>query len=230
MKMKNRIWSYQLLILLLLLTSTNSCKEDDAIAPTGTVTDIDGNVYNTVTIGTQTWMAENLKTTKYNDGTNIPNVTYAATWAGLTSPGYCWSENNIANKTTYGALYNWYTVNTGKLAPTGWHVPTHEEFTTLETYLGGDEVAGGKLKEIGFTHWNDPNTGATNETGFTALPGGFCDANGFFGRPGYYGDWWSSTESPSNSALSISLTYGHGYVKVYSVYRRRGHSVRCLKD
>ncbi len=230
MKMNNRFWSYQLLILVLLLASTNSCKEDDTIAQTGTVTDIDGNVYNTVTIGTQTWMAENLKTTKYNDGTNIPHVTDAAIWAGLSTPGYCWCENNIANKTTYGTLYNWYTVNTGKLAPTGWHVPTHEEFTALETYLGGEEVAGGKLKEIGFTHWNDPNTGATNETGFTALPGGFCDANGLFGRPGNYGDWWTSTEAPSNSALSISLTFDHGNVNVYSVYKRRGHSVRCVKD
>ena len=228
--MKNRFWSYQLLILVLLLTSANSCKKDDTTAPTGTVTDIDGNVYNTVTIGTQTWMAENLKTTKYNDDTNIPNVTDAETWAGLSTPGYCWCENNIANKTTYGALYNWYTVNTGKLAPTGWHVPTLEDFTTLETYLGGEEVAGGKLKEVGFTHWNDPNTGATNESGFTALPGGFCDANGFFGRPGNYGDWWTSTEGPSNSALSISLTYDHAYVTVYSVYKRRGHSVRCVKD
>ena len=116
----------------------------------GTVTDIDGNVYHTVTIGTQTWMVENLKTTKYNDGTAIPLVTDSTAWLNLTTPGYCWYNNDAATyKNTYGALYNWFTVNTSKLAPSGWHVPTDAEWTTLITYLGGETVAGGQMKSTG---------------------------------------------------------------------------------
>ena len=122
----------------------------------GNVTDDDGNVYHSVTIGTQVWMVENLKTTKYNDGTSIPLVTDATDWHNLLTPGYCWNNNDEATyKATYGALYNWYTVNTGNLCPTGWHVPGDAEWTTLTTYLGGEDVAGGKLKEVGITHWLD---------------------------------------------------------------------------
>lgn len=236
MKMINRIRSYQLWTLILLVTFTNSCKEDAAIIPTGpvnkTVTDVDGNIYNTVQIGGQTWMTENLRTTKYNDGRSIPFITDDVTWEAHRKPAYCWSYNDIAHKTTYGALYNWYTVHTDKLAPIGWHVPTHEDFATLITYLGGEEVAGGKLKEIGFTHWNDPNKGATNESGFTALPGAYRDENGFIpGRQGNSGDWWTVSESSPDAGISIALSYYSSKVSVYfSYYKRRGHSVRCIKD
>lgn len=162
----------------------------------GTVTDSDGNVYNTVTIGTQVWMAENLRTTKYKDNTAIPLVTDNTAWTNLSTPGYCWYNNDAAtNKSTYGALYNWYTVNTGKLCPTGWHVPTDAEWSTLTTCLGGVGVAGGKLKEAGTSHWMSPNVGATNETGFTALPSGYRYAGGTFEYNGLGGWWWSSTES-----------------------------------
>jgi uncharacterized protein (TIGR02145 family) len=137
------------------------------------VTDIDGNVYNTVTIGDQVWMAENLKTTKLNDGTSISNAIDNIAWASLSTPGYCWFINNRATYEIYGALYNWYAVYTDKLCPTGWHVPSNSEWTTLTDHLGGAEVAGGKLKESGSSHWASPNTGATNVTGFTALPGGY---------------------------------------------------------
>jgi uncharacterized protein (TIGR02145 family) len=136
-----------------------------------TVTDIDGNAYNIVTIGGQAWMKENLKVTKYKDGTTIPLVTATGAWVALTTPGYSFYNNSVTGG-VYGALYNWYTVNTGKLCPTGWHVPSTTEWTTLETFLGGASVAGGKLKETGTSKWFSPNTGATNETGFTALPGG----------------------------------------------------------
>ncbi|MBI5010148.1 MAG: fibrobacter succinogenes major paralogous domain-containing protein, partial [Bacteroidia bacterium] len=137
------------------------------------VSDIDGNVYQTVTIGTQVWMKENLKTTKLNDGIALPNVIDNAAWAALTTTGYCWYNNDATTyKSTYGALYNWYAVNTGKLCPIGWHVPSDDEWTLLTTFRGGYSVAGGKLKETGTLHWTSPNTGATNETGFTALPGG----------------------------------------------------------
>jgi len=143
---------------------SSSCKKkDDNNNPTttaGKVTDIDGNVYDTVKIGTQIWIIENLKTTKYNDGTSIPMVTDSAAWINLTTPGYCWHKNTSASyKNTYGALYNWYAVNTGKLAPKGWHVPSDAEWTTLITYLGGDSIAGGKMKETGMSHWFSPNTG-----------------------------------------------------------------------
>jgi len=195
------------------------------------VTDGDGNIYNTVTIGSQVWLVQNLKTTRYNDGTSIPYVTDNATWIGLSTNAYSWYNNDAANKATYGALYNWYTVNSGKLCPAGWHVPTDAEWTILTVYLGGDIVAGGKLKETGTTHWLSPNTGATNESGFTALPGG-CrgNINGSFFYIANDGYWWSSTESSAGISLYKLLEYnypgaaGGGYSKVM------GLSVRCVRD
>ncbi len=128
----------------------------------GTVSDIEGNTYKTIKIGTQTWMAENLKTTKYKDGSEIPNITNNGDY-----------DNNPANSETYGRLYNWYTVDDDKgVCPEGWHVPDDAEYTVLTDYLGGESVAGGKMKETGTEHWNSPNTGATNESGFTGLPRG----------------------------------------------------------
>ena len=143
-----------------------------------TVTDIDSNVYHTVTIGTQVWMVENLKTTRYNDGQEIPLVTDTVSWENLTSPGYSWFNNDTVFKKSYGALYNWYTVNTGKLAPAGWHVPTLTEWNTLAAFLGGNTTAGGKMKSTGTIEsdtglWYSPNTNATNSSGFTAIPGGY---------------------------------------------------------
>jgi uncharacterized protein (TIGR02145 family) len=198
----------------------------------GTLTDQDGNTYKTITIGTQTWMAENLRTINYNDGTVIPNITDADEWAALTTGAYCNYNNTTGNDTiaTYGRLYNWYAINTGKLAPKGWHVPTNAEWTTLTDYLGGTSVAGGKLKETGITHWGNPNIGATNESGFTALPGSFRYPNGAFDYIGIYGIWWSSTEGVTDYA------YGQGVdnsisnlTRIYN-YKELGYSVRCLKD
>ena len=144
-----------------------------SIIPTPTVTDRDGNSYNTVTIGSQTWMTENLRVTRLNDNTPIQLVTSNSSWASMTTPAYCWYNNDeAANKNIYGGLYNWYAVNTGKLCPSGWHVPSHQEFTVLRDYLGGATAAGGKLKEVGLTHWKSPNTGATDSSGFTAVPSG----------------------------------------------------------
>jgi len=137
-----------------------------------TVTDIDGNLYNTVVIGTQTWMVENLKVTKFNDGTDIPNVTDETTWNNLNTPAFCWYENDVTYKNPYGALYNWYSVNNSKLCPTGWHVATKAEWDALISYLGGVYQAYVKLKEAGSSHWLGTNTG-TNSYGFTALPGGY---------------------------------------------------------
>jgi len=193
--------------------------------------DNDGNNYTTVQIGTQVWMVENLKTIKYNDGTPIPLVTDSTAWSNLTTPGYCWYNNDTANKNAYGALYNWFTVNTGILAPTGWHVPTDAEWTTLTTYLGGESIAGGKLKETGLTHWRSPNAGATNESGFTALPGSHRDINGAFSAIGDDGYWWSVTEYGSTGKVWYrNMNYNYAGVVRVSNNKINGHSVRCVKD
>ncbi|MCX6254315.1 MAG: fibrobacter succinogenes major paralogous domain-containing protein, partial [Bacteroidia bacterium] len=198
------------------------------------VTDRDGNVYKTVTIGTQVWMAENLKTTKFNDGSAIPLVTDDKTWDALTTPAYCWCENDAtANKNTYGASYNWYTVGTNKLCLKGWHVPTDAEWTTLTTYLGGESVAGGKLKETGTTHWESPNTGATNESGFTALPSGYRNNHGAFANVGYFGFWWSATENVATATTASwcrSMGGGGSDVLRFPNLKKNGYSVRCLRD
>jgi uncharacterized protein (TIGR02145 family) len=188
-----------------------------------TVTDIDGNVYHTVKIGNQIWMIENLKVTKYNDGTSIPNVTDNTIWGGLTTPGYCWYNNDTSYKEPYGALYNWYAVNTGKLAPAGWHVPTDAEWLTL---LSSED--GGTLKEIDFSHWNSPNTGATNSSGFTALPGGRRYWNFvFIGNNSY---WWTTDSYNDDIAWSRMLFYDNISAPRNNNYKYEGCSVRCIKD
>lgn len=220
------------LLLLIVIACFTGCKKDVESVQKDllTVTDIDGNVYQTVTISTQVWMASNLKTTKYKDGIAIPLVTDGTAWSNLSTPGYCWYNNDAAtNKSTYGALYNGYTVNTGKLCPTGWHVPSDAEWTDLTTYLGGEAVAGGKLKEAGTIHWNNPNSGATNTTGFTALPSGYRNYDDPFGTIGNGGYWWSSSEDAINAwnryvSSSSSDVYRNDYSK------RNGFSVRCVKD
>jgi uncharacterized protein (TIGR02145 family)/uncharacterized repeat protein (TIGR02543 family) len=193
------------------------------------IKDADGNVYTEVTIGMQTWMKENLKTTSYNDGTAIQNVIDNAAWAALKLPGYCWYNNN--KDTSFGALYNWAAVNTGKLAPKGWHVATDEEWTKLESFIGGDSVAAGKLKEIGIKNWSSPNSGATDAVGFSALPGGFRYSDGSFKGLTYSGNWWSSTEYDTADALVRGIGSKHANVdegknanKIY------GFSVRCILD
>jgi len=193
------------------------------------VADRDGNYYKVVTIGTQTYMAENLKTTRYNDGTAVPFVSDQTLWDTINTPGYCWYNDAATYKDTYGALYNWYAVNTGKLCPTGWHVPTNDEWKILENYIGGS-TSGNKLRETGTIHWLAPNDG-TNESGFTGLPGGFRNSgnpDGFFGL-GDLCAWWSSTE--------YLTTYGYDWwicncnvVSFAYDLKQNGLSVRCLKD
>jgi len=211
-----------------------------------TVKDIDDNVYPTITIGKQVWMVVNLKTTKYNDGTAIPLVTDDESWKALNTPAYCWFDNDIEYKDLYGALYNWFTINTNKLCPTGWHVPTDTEWTTLTTYLGGFSIAGGKLKETDTIHWQSPNMGATNESGFTALSSGWRDVNGMFsyrgfkvllsdnsGKFSYKGTnsyWWSASEDSVNSASYHSLIYNSGSIYRGKGGKKDGFSIRCLKD
>lgn len=191
--------------------------------------DIDGNSYNAVTIGTQVWMVENLKVTKYRNGDDILNVTDVAIWAALTEGGYCNLSNDVNQADVYGRLYNWYAVHDSRnIAPTGWHVATDAEWTTLSTYLGGQSVAGGKLKETGTAHWCNPNIGATNESGFTALPGG-ARGDDFLSYCGY-GFWWTATEAESTTAFNRVIFDNETGVNRVSNKKVGGSSVRCVKD
>lgn len=197
-----------------------------------TLTDIDGNVYNTVTIGDQIWMAENLKVTRYRNGDPIALVTGSTAWAGLSTGAYCWYNNDAAaNGRTYGALYNWFAVNDSRnIAPPGWHVPTEAEREILDKYLGGASVAGGKLKEAGTAHWAEPNTGATNESGFTGLPAGYRVSSGGFTNLHLFTYFWSSTERDAGTAWRRPLKYNSTVVDPWYSDKRTGFSIRLIKD
>jgi uncharacterized protein (TIGR02145 family) len=191
---------------------------------TGTITDIDGNVYKTVVIGNQTWMAENLKTSKYVNGAIIPSGLNNTDWSSTTSGACSIYNNNNANDATYGKLYNWYAlVDSRKLCPTGWHAPSEEEWTTMINYLGLSS-AGGQLKETGTTHWQSPNTNSPHLTGFSALPGGYKSNLATFNYLGLYGFWWSTSGRDYVCHYDLS-SVGYGdWSKNY------GFSVRCIKD
>ncbi|MFH0843212.1 MAG: fibrobacter succinogenes major paralogous domain-containing protein [Bacteroidota bacterium] len=194
-----------------------------------TITDNDGNECNVVRIGTQLWMVENLNVTKYSNGDNITNITTKATWANLTDGAYCEYDNLSENGAVYGKLYNSYaSMDSRNVCPTGWHVPTSSEWLTLFSYLGGNSVAAGLLKETGTTHWNSPNEGATNESGFTALPGGYRHANGDFNYLGIQGYWSCIVDGLYSGYMTIiynSTNVVWGYMD-----ENQGLSVRCIKD
>jgi uncharacterized protein (TIGR02145 family) len=195
------------------------------------IKDIDGNVYNTVQIGNQVWMKQNLKTSRYNDGMDIPNYLSNQNWSGQNTGAWSYYNNDENYNSLYGKLYNWYAVETGKLCPTGWHVPTDNEWTILTDYLGGESVASPKLREVGTDHWTSPNTGATDEVGFTALPGGYRQDSGGFQLTRNDGYWWSSTLNPDNNNYWFRwLIYNGASVARYFTNKRFGFSVRCLRD
>ncbi len=212
-----------------------------------TVTDIDGNVYNTVQIDDQCWMKENLKTTTYRNGTAIPNVMDDNAWYNLTTGAYVWYDNDISWKDSYGALYNWFaTVDANGLCPTGFHVPTDDEWTALTDYIGGmgsphgnelkscrqvNSPLGGGCSTDEHPRWDHDNSNyGTDDYGFSGLPGGSRGYSGNFDFIGYYGIWWSSTEYSSGSAWYHYLSYYYGYVSVSDYYKQIGISVRCLRD
>lgn len=200
----------------------------------GVVFDIDGNAYHTVKIGNQIWFKENLKTARFTDGSPISAIQDSTAWANIYNtsaiiPAWCYWGQNAGNNTIYGKLYNWYAVvDNRQLCPTGWHVPTDGEWEILVNYLGGSNVAGGSMKEV--TLWQNPNTGATNSSGFTALPGGTRNQFGNFQGLGSGGDWWSSTSYNSSSAWYryLSYSYSHSGKNYYS--KAAGFSIRCLID
>lgn len=241
------------LFLLALSLSLASCCKDSSDGPTnpanglttavfnpklkyGTLADIDGNVYKTIKIGTQTWMAENLRVTHYRNGDPIPNVTDTAQWVDLASGAYCYYNNTkrLDSIATFGGLYNWFAVSDPRgLAPKGWHVPTDEDWKTLVTFLGngdltlGNSIAGDKMKEAGWKHWSSPSQ--ANESGFTALPGGWRRyIDGRFDATCQYGSWWSSIGI--YYAYFFALNGIDSNVFWAKNYPQYGYSVRCIKD
>jgi uncharacterized protein (TIGR02145 family) len=236
---KNR-WICLFLLLGTALLLAANCNKDNVTKPfvdhtgeTGTVTDIDGNSYATIGIGSQIWMAENLKVTKYRNGATLPEVQDNNQWKNLATGAYCSYNNNTGFSAVYGLLYNWHAVNDQRnLAPEGWHIPTDEEWDILINWLGGDSTAGGKLKEAGTAHWALPNAGATNISGFSALPGGWRLNMGDFFYSNTNGYWWTK----SNDFLPGSFAYAYGLLSdstnivSYATIQNFGLSVRCIKN
>jgi len=197
------------------------------------MTDQDGNTCKTIQIGTQVWMAENLKVTTYRNG-DLIGTTDPATFniAGEINPKYQWPGMNDESKVaTYGRLYTWYAVTDSRnLTPAGWHVPSYNEWKTLLDFLSGESTAGGKLKETSTTHWVRPNTGATNESGFTALPGGSREPSGTICTNGQNGNWWTTTESVSSKAWHAYTDGVAPQLLLLGSFKSVGYSVRCVKD
>ncbi len=229
---------------LLLLLAISCKKESNTIQSSATtdnsltgtlLTDVNGVAGdNAIGIGTQRWRTQNLDVSRYNNGDKIPEVRSAAKWAALTTGAWCWYKNDSANGAIYGKLYNWYAVNDPRgIAPAGWHIPTNAELDTLSAFLGGQAVAGGKLKETGTTHWLTPNTDASDSSGFAGLPGGSRASNGTFdvlNILGSYGGFWSSTADGSLNALNHYLLYNNGTFNFKSYRKQNGFSVRCVRD
>jgi uncharacterized protein (TIGR02145 family) len=195
------------------------------------ISDTDGNTYKTVYIGKQRWMAENLKTTKYSDGTVIPNVTDANQWTKLTIAAWCNYNNSDSLGIIYGKLYNWYSINpisngNKNVCPTGWHVPTRDEWQSMIVYLGKE--IGSKLKEVGTTKWAIPNTNATNLSLFTGLPGG-NRSDGYY-NIGINGIWWSSSNKTIEIATGFGLSNNSDDPFFINTFMKSGFSIRCLKD
>ncbi len=208
-----------------------------------TLTDIDGNIYHVITIGNQCWMKENLKTTHYKNGTFIPNGFNNAAWAGLGFGAYAEVNNYIANTAVFGKLYNWYAVNDiAGLCPANWHVPSDSEWNQLVKFIdpfadttciscSQSPTAGGAMKEIGLSHWTGSNIGATNTSGFTALPAGMRESAGTYGAWfGYLGYWWTSSSASSTTGYYRNLDASNSSVYRYSNTKTTGMAVRCVKD
>jgi len=240
MKKTIRTWLNFLLIAGVVMIFATSCKKD-TVTNDLTVKDIDGNVYTTVTIGTQVWMVENLKTTKYRNGDPIPNVSDNTQWSNLTTGAHCNYNNEAAIGNKYGRLYNWHAVNDSRnIAPTGWHVPTDAEWTTLENYVSANLGTSGSIAKAlaSKTDWASSTNGGTvgndltknNTTGFTALPGGYRGLDGTCGSIGGSGYWWSSTEYNTLNAWDRGLYCDSYDMSSYDYRKSCGFTVRCVRD
>jgi uncharacterized protein (TIGR02145 family) len=222
-----------LLFLAIVVTMTVSCKKksDNSSNTSTTVTDIDGNIYHTVLIGTQTWIVGNLKVTHYRNGDAVQYVADSSSWINLVSGAYCDYGNFTRNGVDYGHLYNWYVIaDTRNICPAGWHVPTDDEWSLLILYLGGENVAGGKMKEKGTAHWAITDTSVNNSSGFTALPGGFRTYLAQFDASiGHFGYWWSSTGDGFTSPIRVLGAGTNDVLRLLSA-ANYGCSIRCVKD
>jgi uncharacterized protein (TIGR02145 family) len=215
-------------ILVAVATLISGCSKDDTPEP---VRDIDGNIYKTVRIGTQVWMAENLKTTRFNDGTEIKEVVSKESWANLSAEGYCWYDNDAETyKDTYGALYSGYTVGAGELCPAGWHIPLREDWQKLIEFLSDTITGGNSLKIKGSQHWPSSDISADNSTGFSALPSGIRYFEGTFSSINTFTSFWSGTEPGKNDLWYISLYSGSSVVSMRHISKKYGFSVRCVKE
>lgn len=197
------------------------------------VSDVDGNSYSTIVLGTQEWIANNLRTSKYSNGDPISNQIDLVGWSGASTGAWCYYENNVAFNSAYGKLYNYYAVtDLRNLCPTGWHIPNETEWTTLSTFLGGAGVAGGKMKEVGLAHWIAPNIGADNTSGFSAIPGGNRRGGGnpLFEVMGSMGRYWSSTAIDNISAIGHDVVAGDVNIGTNQFAYTYGFSVRCVKN
>jgi uncharacterized protein (TIGR02145 family) len=217
---------YRILVLTIIVFASTQAKEIPSKE----------NITDTVKIGTQVWMSKNLNVDHYRNGELIPEVTDTLEWISLKTGAWCYYNNDSATGEIYGKLYNWYAVNDPRgLAPKGWHVPGNKEWGKLISNLGGEKVAGSKLKEAGTSHWKSPNTESTNEVGFTAIPGGWRSLGGIidpsgFNYIGIYGNWWTSSESDAENAFYINLISMFTIANIYAYYKEDGFSVRCVRD
>ena len=234
---------YYYLSLLLTFLFYLSCSEGPTSSgATEVLSDIDGNTYEIVKIGDQWWMAENLKVTRYRNGETIPNITSDTAWSNLNTGAMCSLYNLEINVATFGRLYNWYAiVDSQNIAPEGWHIPTDEEWKELEMHLGmsQDEAdrelyrgtdEGGLMKATGTELWDSPNAGATNESGFSALPSGYRHPNGIFYDKYRITGFWSSSETSNNYAYYRTLKYNSSIIFRENYYKKYGFSIRCVKD
>jgi len=218
-------------VLMISAALVSACDDDENKQEQPPVTDIDGNEYKTVAIGSQIWMAENLKVVSFNDGSGtVKYVNSSDDLTAITTAAGTFYEDNGANGLTYGILYNWYAIASGKLCPTGWHVPNDSEWKTLIDFLGGEDVAGGKMKETGTTHWNAPNQDATNSSGFTARPAGYLFDNGNYNSLGNVTHWWTSTESGANEAFDRYVYFQNGKAVKGTYSKQVYYSCRCVKN
>lgn len=220
--------AFILLVVLLAIMPYGCSKSEDALPP---VSDTEGNSYKTVKIGNQVWMAENLKSTRYNDGTEIPLIKGEDEWSHLAEGAYCWYNDEVTlYKDTYGALYNGFAIASGKVCPVGWHIPEVQELKDLREFLGDSLKAGGKLKEAGTDHWLSPNKGADNSSGFTALPAGFRYFEGTYSSVLNYTSIWSVTKVANDELWYAGLYYADAALILGHRNKKHGFSVRCLKD